>query len=67
MAADQPAGLSSREWADAPLTLKKVEGGKPYDAIYELRNVAVVNGVPHVQSVWIIQQQLRSIGIDHGL
>ena len=64
---DVPPGLSARDWANAGLHLTKLEGGDPEDAIDEIRKVAVVNGVEHVQFVWLNQQQLRGIGIDHGL
>jgi hypothetical protein len=55
MSSDQTAGLSKREWADAPLTLTKIETAEPEEAIYELRKMVVINGVPHVQYVWLNQ------------
>lgn len=64
---DLPVGPSLREWSDASLKLTKLEGDDPEQAIYELRKTLVVNGVPHVQYVWLNQQQLRGVGIDYGL
>ena len=64
---EPPVGPSPRDWANAGLTLKKVESAEPEETIYEVRKTLVVNGVRHVQYVWLNQQQLRGIGIDHGL
>ena len=66
-AEDLPVGPSPRDWANANLTLAKHETADPEKTIYELRKTLVVNGVQHVQFVWLNQQQLRSIGIEHGL
>jgi hypothetical protein len=67
MNVDVPVGPSARDWANAELKLAKVLAANPEETIYELRKVLVINGVRHVQFVWVNQQQLRSIGIDHGL
>jgi hypothetical protein len=62
----QPAGPSVRDWAEATLKVTKVEReGSPQ--IFELRKQMVINGVLHVQFVWLTHSQLRSVGIDHGL
>lgn len=67
MSAEMPVGPSARDWANAPLSLTKIESSDPEETIYELRKIVVINNVPHVQFVWLNQRQLRSIGIDHGL
>lgn len=64
---DQPAGPTIRDWANAGLHLTKVDTGKPEEALYELKKCLVVNGVEHIQLVWLDQKQLRSISLDHGL
>lgn len=64
---EAPVGPTAKDWADAGLLVRKVESEKPEETIYEFRKTMVVNGVPHIQFVWINQQQLRGVGIDHGL
>lgn len=67
MNADAPVGPSARDWANASLQLTKIEATDSEEAIYELRKTFVVNGVHHVQFVWLNQQQLRGVAIDYGL
>lgn len=64
---DVPVGPTARDWANATVRVTKVATANPEETIYELRKTLVVNGVQHVQFVWVNQQQLRGIGIDHGL
>lgn len=66
MNTDQPPGPSVRDWANASLKVVKVERVGE-EAIYEFRKELVINGVTHIQFVWLNQLQLRGVGIDHGL
>jgi hypothetical protein len=59
-------GPSAREWANASLHVTKVENPQQ-ETIYEFRKELVVNGVSHIQFLWLNQSQLRSVGIEHGL
>jgi len=61
-----PVGPSARDWANANLHVTKVENPQ-HETIYEFKKELVVNGVSHVQFIWLNQMQLRSVGIDHGL
>ena len=61
-----PSGPTAEDWADAKLSVTKIETSNRM-AIYELRKVLVINGVTHIQFVWVNQLQLRSVGIDFGL
>lgn len=64
---NQPVGPSARDWANASLHLRKIETGKPEETIFEFKKRLIVNGVEHIQFVWLNQLQLRSIAIEHGL
>ena len=64
---NQPAGPSVLDWANAGLKLTKVEPADGSGTIFEIRKEMVVNGVVHVQYVWLTLLQLRQLGIDHGL
>lgn len=63
----QSPGPTNQDWANADLLVTKVENSKPAETIYELKKRLIVNGVEHVQYVWLNQMQLRSISLDHGL
>jgi hypothetical protein len=62
----EPRAISGADWAAAPLKVKKCESGSE-ETVYEFRKEMIVNGILHVQFVWLNQSQLRSVGIDHGL
>ena len=63
-----PVGPSAQDWAHAGLHVTKIAfPDEPERTIYELRKILVVNGVQHLQFIWLNQQQLRGVGIDHGL
>lgn len=61
------SGPSNRDWANANLTLDKVEFADDGETIFQLRKEMVINGVVHVQYVWMNRLQLRSVAIDHAL
>lgn len=67
MSPDQPPGPTRRDWANTSLHLTKYETSNPEEAVYEIRKRMVINGVEHIQFVFVNQQQLRSISIEHGL
>lgn len=67
MSDEQPAGPSNRDWANAGLQLHRLENKDPAETIYGIEKRMVINGVEHVQYVWLNQLQLRAISLDHGL
>ena len=64
MNTDQPVGPSAQDWADAPLHVTEVKGQDGGQRIFRLQKQLVINGVPHIQFVWLNHAQLRSVGID---
>jgi len=67
MSSSQSHESLGRLWADADLevvTFAPEDGGPP---IFELRKQLVVNGVLHVQTIWLNLLQLRTVAIDQAL
>jgi hypothetical protein len=66
MGSEGSVGPSARDWANASLHVTKIEN-QTEETIYEFRKELIINGVRHLQFVWLNQMQLRSVGIDQGL
>lgn len=49
------------------MQLHRLENKDPAETIYGIEKRMVINGVEHVQYVWLNQLQLRAISLDHGL
>jgi hypothetical protein len=65
MNSESSVGPSAADWANASLHVTKLGTGEA--AIYQFRKELVINGVQHLQFVWVNQLQLRSVSIEHGL
>ena len=66
-ASDLSVGPSPRDWANANITVSEYKTAEDQETLYELRKTLVVNGVTHIQHVWLNQLQFRKISINHGL
>lgn len=62
-----PVGPSPQDWAHANITVSEYKTDSEAETIYELRKTLVINDVTHIQHVWLNKNQLRTIGINHGL
>ena len=51
-------------WANSNLEVTEVKFEDERPPIFELRKAMVINGITHVQSIWLSAQQLRSVAID---
>ncbi len=61
------SGPSNRDWANAKLSVEKVENTVNGETIFQFRKEMVINGVLHVQYIWVNRLQLRGVAIDHAL
>jgi hypothetical protein len=64
MNAGQFDSPTAQDWADASLHVTELVNPAGGQRIFRLQKQMVVNGVMHVQFVWLNHGQLKSVGID---